>query len=251
MKTKKITTILVEDEKNAIEALQKYIEKYCPQLEIIGTARNAKEGIKVIHDLQPQLVFLDVEMPYGNAFDVLEACQDINFETIFVTAYAEYAIKALNQSASYYLLKPVSIEELITAVQKVQQHINDQEWLNRKQLLLDNHKAESPLMQRIMVPLIDGFEVVQVSDIYRLKGNGNFTDIHLRNGEVKMVCRFLKHFEELLSAPFVRIHRSHIINLNDIKKYHKGSGGYITLQDNTEIEVGASYKDELIKMIEK
>ena len=119
----KIKSVIVEDESAAREALKNYLSKYCPQIEIIGEAHNCKEAISILHELQPQLVFLDVEMPFGNAFDVLEGCKELYFETIFVTAFSEYSLKALNQSAAYYLLKPISIEELILAVNKVYQHV--------------------------------------------------------------------------------------------------------------------------------
>ena len=121
MTQSKIRSVIVEDEKAAREVLKNYLQKYCPQIEVLGEAENIKQAVPLIHEMQPHLVFLDVEMPFGNAFDVLEACKDLHFETIFVTAFSEYSLKALNQSAAYYLLKPISIEELIVAVNKVQQ----------------------------------------------------------------------------------------------------------------------------------
>src|SRR4051812_33521143 len=123
MSLEKIKSVIVEDETAAREALKSYLKKYCPQVEIIGEAQNIKEAVPLLHNVKPQLVFLDVEMPFGNAFDVLEACQDIQFETIFVTAFSEYSLKALNTSAAYYLLKPISIEDLVIAVNKVHDQI--------------------------------------------------------------------------------------------------------------------------------
>src|SRR5687768_16603653 len=140
MLQEKIKAVIVEDEAAAVAALQNYIKKFCPQVQVIGTAQNSKEAIDVLHQLQPQLVFLDVEMPFGNAFDVLDGCQDLQFETIFVTAFSEYSLKALNQSAAYYLLKPVSIEELIIAVNKVQQHLQSRQMIDRNRILLENTK---------------------------------------------------------------------------------------------------------------
>src|SRR6218665_3448211 len=130
MTLQKIKSVIVEDELAAREVLKNYLSKYCPQVEVIGEAQNSREAIPLLHELQPQLVFLDVEMPFGNAFDVLEGCKDLHFETIFVTAFSEYSLKALNQSAAYYLLKPISIEELILAVNKVQQQLMKQELFN-------------------------------------------------------------------------------------------------------------------------
>lgn len=240
-----IKSLIVEDELAAREALKSYLQKYCPQVELIGEAHNSKEGIKLIHELKPQLVFLDVEMPYGNAFDVLEGCKDMQFETIFVTAFSEYSLKALNKSAAYYLLKPVSIEELILAVNKVQQNIQNNELINRNRIILDNYKNPKTEQQQLILPTMEGFEVARLSDIIRLKGNGNFTDIYFTNGQKKMVCRFLKHFDELLDRPFIRIHKSHIINLNFVKSYNKG--GFVTLTDNSEIELSATYKSTFLQ----
>ena len=245
MKLNTLKTVIVEDEMAAVNALKAYLKKYCPQVEVVAMAHQAKDAITVINEAKPDLVFLDVEMPYGNAFDVLEGCQELSFETIFVTAYSEYALKALNQSAAYYLLKPVAIEELILAVNKVTQSIAQKDHLERNKVILENSKTDFN-NQKLILPTIDGFEVVHHRQIIRLKGNGNFTDIFLEDGSKKMVCRFLKHFEELLEYPFVRIHKSHIININHVAKYHKGAGGYVVLQDGSEIEVSATYKESFI-----
>ena len=148
----KIKTVIVEDEKSAREVLKNYVAKYCPQLEIIGEAHDCKSAIGILHELQPQLVFLDVEMPYGNAFDVLEGCKDLYFETIFATAFSEYSLQALNQSAAYYLLKPISIEDLIQAVNKVQQHIINNEIFNRNRIMVENFREPKPERQRVILP---------------------------------------------------------------------------------------------------
>lgn len=244
----KIKSVIIEDESAAREALKNYLAKYCPQVEVVGEAHNCREAIPLLHKIEPQLVFLDVEMPFGNAFDVLEGCKDLYFETIFVTAFSEYSLRALNQSAAYYLLKPISIEELIVAVNKVQQHIINKEIFNRNKVLIENFKETKPEKQQVILPTLEGFEVVKMEDIVRLQGNGNFTDIYLKDKSKKMVCRFLKHFSELLPYPFVRIHKSHIINTNFVKSYHKNSGGYVILHDDTEIEISSSYKEGFLKL---
>ena len=248
MITEKIKTVIVEDELAAREALKNYVLKYCPQIDIVGEAHNAKEAIPILHDLQPQLVFLDVEMPFGNAFDVLENCKELNFETIFVTAFSEYSLRALNQSAAYYLLKPVSIEELILAVNKVQKQLQQKEVFNRNQIIVQNYREPKLEKQQVILPTLEGFEVVKMEDIVRLRGNGNFTDIYLQDGSKKMVCRFLKHFSEVLPLPFIRVHKSHIININCVTSYHKGAGGYVTLHDQSEVEISPSYKEEFLSV---
>ena len=242
---KKIRSVIVEDELAAREVLKNYLSKYCPQVEVIGEAQNIKEVVPMLHELQPELVFLDVEMPFGNAFDVLEACKELQFETIFVTAFSEYSLKALNQSAAYYLLKPISIEELIIAVNKVHEHLLNHEIFNRNKIIVENFRETKPEKQQVILPTLEGFEVVKMEEIVRLRGNGNFTDIYLSNGNKKMVCRFLKHFAEILPHPFIRVHKSHIINSNCVKSYNKG--GTLTLNDGSEIEVSPTYKEDFLK----
>lgn len=245
MTFQKIKSVIVEDELAAREVLKNYLSKYCPQVEVLGEAQNIKEAVPLLHEIRPQLVFLDVEMPFGNAFDVLEACKDLQFETIFVTAFSEYSLKALNQSAAYYLLKPISIEELIVAVNKVHHQIMNHEIFNRNKIIVANFHESKPEKQQVILPTLEGFEVVKMEEIVRLRGNGNFTDLYLSNGTKKMVCRFLKHFTEILPLPFIRVHKSHIINLNCLKSYNKG--GIITLNDDTEIEVSSTYKEEFLR----
>jgi two-component system, LytTR family, response regulator len=244
----KIKAIIVDDELIARDVLENYLKKYCPIVEVIGQAEHIKEAVPMIKELQPQLVFLDVEMPFGNAFDVLEACQPQEFETIFITAYSEYSLRALNLSAAYYILKPIDITELIAAVHKVQLSILKKEDFNRTKILLDNLKGK-PEKQQIILPTLQGFDVIKTESIIKLQANGNFTDFYLQDGSSKMICKFLKHFDELLTLPFVRIHRSFIVNINFIKSYSKSAGGFVTLIDGSEMEVSATYKEQLIKAI--
>lgn len=241
----KIRSIIIDDEKIARDVLRNYLTKYCPQIEILAEAENIKEAVPLIENLLPQLVFLDVEMPFGNAFDVLEATNHISYETIFITAFSEYSLKALNLSASYYILKPIDIQELISAVNKVAENLEKKEEFNRNKILLENLK-QKPEKQQIILPTLQGFDVVKIDEIVRLQADGNFTKIYLKDGSKKMVCRFLKHFDDLLSFPLVRVHRSHIVNFNFVKSYHKN--GEIILNDDTEIEVSGTYKEQFLKL---
>lgn len=244
-----ITAVIVEDEKIAQEILSDYIKRYCPSINLLGVASNIHEAVPLIHEQKPDLVFLDVEMPFGNGFDVLDACSDVQFETIFITAYAEYAIKAINKAASYYLLKPLSIEELILAVEKVKSNIEQKQHINRNKILLENLAEKKTELHQLVLPTLEGFDVVKTENIIRLQGNGNFTDIFLHGKQKKMVCRFLKYFEDLLPDHFMRIHKSHIVNIKSIVSYHKAAGGFVTLDDGSEIEVSGTYKDELLKVL--
>jgi two-component system, LytTR family, response regulator len=244
-----ISSVIVEDEPAARAVLKSYLTKYCPQVELLGEASDIREALPLLERTRPQLVFLDVEMPYGNAFDLLEACKAIPFETIFVTAFSEYAVKALNWSAAYYLLKPVSIEELVAAVHRVEAHLASKIALNRNQILMENLRESRTQKQQLVLPTLDGFEVVRLENIVRFRGNGNFTDVHLADGSKKMVCRFLKHFEEILAHPFQRVHKTHIINVDFVKAYHKS--GYISLLDGSEVEVSPTYKEAFLACFER
>jgi two-component system, LytTR family, response regulator len=244
----KIKSIIVDDELIARNVLQNYLEKYCPVVEVIGQAQHIKEAVPMIMELQPQLIFLDVEMPFGNAFDILEACQDQRFETIFITAYAEYSLKALNRSAAYYILKPIDITELVAAVNKVQLSLLKEDEFNRTKILLQNLKLK-PSQQQIIVPTLQGFDVIKTDTITKLQAKGNFTELYFTSGTPKLICKFLKYFDDLLEEPFIRVHRSYIINTNEIKSYSKSAGGYITLHDGSEIEVSATYKPQLLKVL--
>lgn len=244
----KLRSIIVDDELIARNVLENYLQKYCPSVELIGQAQHIKEAVPMIQSLKPQLVFLDVEMPYGNAFDVLEACGDQQFETIFITAFSEYSMKALNRSAAYYILKPIDITELIAAVNKVQGSILKAQEFDRNRILLSNLKLK-PEKQQIVLPTMQGFDVIKTENIIKLQAKGNFTEVYLADGSHKLICKFLKHFDDLLEDPFIRVHRSYIVNLNFIKSYAKGAGGYVTLRDGSEIEVSASYKEQLLKSL--
>jgi two-component system LytT family response regulator len=147
-------------------------------------------------------------------------------------------------------LKPISIEELILAVNKVQTHILNHDIIDRNAVLLENFRETRPEKRQVILPTLEGFEVVKMENIVRLQGNGNFTDIYLKDKTKKMVCRFLKHFEEILPPPFIRIHKSHIINVDYVKSYHKNSGGYVLLEDGNEIEISPAYKDVFLRMFQ-
>lgn len=243
----KLRTVIIDDEQISRDILGNYISKYCNDVEVVGYGENVETGIKIIEKEKPDIVFLDVEMPYGNAFDLLEKIENITFETVFVTAFSEYAIKALNFSASYYILKPIDIDELLLAIEKIRKNkLNSSPNIHTK-TLIDNIKNTNRQHQKIILPLLDGFEVIQVKDIIRCQANDNFTDFHLQNGKKIVICRTLKHYEDLLEEfGFMRIHRSHLVNLDFVTKYNKGKGGFLTLSDDTELEISPTKKKEFL-----
>lgn len=245
MSTQIIRAIIADDEPAARETLRNYVLKYCPGIEIIAEAKDVPEAIAAVTEHKPQLLFLDVEMPFGNAFDVLEQTADIPYETIFVTAFSEYAIKALNFSAAYYILKPVAIEELVKAVEKVRENILQNTDLNRSSILAQN--LRNPDNKKLVLPTTSGFEVVPVKEIIRLSGSGNYTDIYLTDGRKKVVSKVLKHFQDMLEDQgFMRVHKSHLVCMEHIQAYHRGRGGVLTMADGAEIEVSPTRKQEVI-----
>ncbi len=242
-----LRAIVVEDEEISRETLINYIHKYCEGVEVVAQGADMKQGVEAIKNNDPDLVFLDVEMPYGNAFDLLEQIENPKFETIFVTAYSHYAIKALNYSASYYLLKPVDIDELVAAVEKVKESKAGDDFAVHTRVLIDNIKTVSDQHKKVVLPVMDGFEVVQVKDIIRCQGNDNFTDFYLSDGSKKMICRTLKFYEDILSEfGFMRVHRSHLVNLEYVSAYKKGKGGTLTMSDGSSVDVSPSKKQDLI-----
>ncbi len=239
----KLNAILVEDEEKSREILRNYLTKYCPNISIKGEAANIEEALVLIRNNDLDVVFLDVEMPYGNAFDLLEKVGDINFETIFVTAYNHYAIEALNAHASYYLMKPISIDELIKAVDYVTE-IRMKEDALQDQILVPKTNSVNG---KITIPQQNGFEVIETADIMYCKADDNYTEIHLNNNKKKLVSKTLKYIEESLKdANFSRVHKSYLVNVNEIVKYVKGKGGSVVLSNGKEIVVSASKKSDLL-----
>ena len=239
----KIKSIIVEDEATSRDILKTYLLKYCPNVEILGEAENVDEALVLIRKHNLDLVFLDVEMPYGNAFDLLDKVGDRDFETVFVTAYNHYAIDALNAHACYYLMKPVSIDELIKAVDYVSD-IKQKENALVDQIL--KPKINS-IEGKITIPQQHGFDVLETSNILYCKADDNYTEIYLQNEKKKLVSKTLKYFEDALKeSGFARVHKSYLVNVDEIRKYVKGKGGSVILSNGKEIMVSASKKSALL-----
>jgi two-component system LytT family response regulator len=239
----KLKAIIVEDEETSRQILKNYLTKYCPNISVLGEAANVEEALVLIRNNDLDVVFLDVEMPYGNAFDLLDKVGSINFETIFVTAYNQYAIDALNAHASYYLMKPISIDELIKAVDYVTEIRTKEEALQDQVLVAKTNGVNG----KITIPQQDGFEVIETASIMYCKADDNYTEIYLNNNKKKLVSKTLKYIEEnLKDANFARVHKSYLVNVNEIVKYSKGKGGSVLLSNGKEIMVSASKKSDLL-----
>lgn len=243
----KLKAIIVDDESASRETLRNFLAKYCPDVEVLGEADSVPPAVELIRKTNPDLVFLDVEMPFGNAFDLLEQMGDVNFNTVFVTAYDHYAIKALNFSASYYLLKPIDIDELVAAVEKVKKDRSEPKEFSQSKILIENLKQNGMQQRQLVLPVLEGFEIVRIQDIVRCQANDNFTDFFFANGKKLMICRTLKFYEELLNdCGFLRIHKSHLINLQYVKKYRKGKYGTVIMTDDAEVDISPTKKEEFL-----
>lgn len=244
----KLNAILVDDEQDSREILANYLAKYCPDIELLEKCDGVKSALESVVRHHPDIVFLDIEMPYGNGFDFLDQVDEINFETVFVTAYDNYAIKALNQSAAYYLLKPIDIEELISAVNKIKNERTKTDYIQHSKILLENLKDQSNCPSKLMLPTFEGFEIIKTNEILYCEADNNLTRFHLTGNRKLLICRTLKHFDDILSGKqFIRIHRSHLVNLDFVIRYTKGKGGYVTMENKLELEIAPMKKGSFLK----
>ena len=243
----KLKALIVEDEQSSREILKGYVERYCKDVELCGMADSVEPALKLIRSHKPDLIFLDIEMPFGNGFDLLDQVDEINFDIIFTTAFSNYALQAIQVSASHYLLKPINIDELVEAVERVKESRERENKYLSTQILVENVKLENQQLHKIVLPTLEGFEVVGVKDIIHCKADDNFTEFHLSGGSKKLICRSLKYYQQLLKDfDFIRIHKSHLINKNYVSKYRKGKGGTVVMENGDEIEISVSRKKEFL-----
>jgi two-component system LytT family response regulator len=243
--------ILIDDERDALEMLEWIIKKHCPELEIIAMCDSALDGLEKIRSLKPELVFLDIEMPQLNGFDLLERLGKYNFEVIFTTAYNQFAIKALKICALDYLLKPIDGDELKTAVQKA---LTRKSKVSSEQLemLMNYFKPEKPKVRRVALTASDHLVFVDTNDILYCESDSNYTTFFLVKGEKVMISKTLKDVEEILEgADFFRIHASFLINMKHVSKFTRGDGGYVVMSNNQQITVSRKKKDEFFEMFSK
>jgi two-component system, LytTR family, response regulator len=242
-----INCVIIDDEPKNIRVLTKMLEEFCPDAVVVGEATNAGEAGKVIFKCQPDLVLLDVEMPYGNAFDLLDSLMPVKFEIVFVTAFNDYTLKAFKYCALDYLLKPVNIEELRAAVQKASEKVRLRNMNRQLNNLLANLKQPDATAYKLALPSMEGLVFVPTDTITRCEASGGYTVFYLKNGEKILSAKNIKEYEEILPhSTFMRVHNSHIINLMCIRKYHKGRGGYIEMDDQALIEVASRRKNEFL-----
>jgi two-component system LytT family response regulator len=242
--SRKLKTIVIDDEHDAVDFITSIIGEYCPGLEVVGKAHDVTDGAQRINILKPDLVFLDVEMPHGTGFDLLAEFPDKDFDVIFITAFNHYAIKAIKFSAVDYILKPININEFIEAVHKVIQKRSDgsSKSADNLKVLLENLKSGLP--SRLAIPTSEGMEYINPKEIIRIEADRAYSWFYISGNRKMLVSKNLKEFQDLLSDRyFFRPHNSHLINLKYVKKFIRREGGFIEMTDGSEIPVSRNRKE--------
>jgi len=242
-----IRAIIIDDELNCIKTFQNDLKMFCPDVTVIDTCQSAKEGLLSIKHNKPDLIFLDIEMPWMNGFEMLELIdKEINFQIIFTTAYDQFAVKAFKVSAVDYLLKPVDSDDLLNAIEKVKKAMRENEGKNNITNLLQNNKTPVE-HQKIAIPNREGYEFVPVDEIIYCKANGAYTEIVLNYNKKILLSKPLGETEEMLPAElFERIHHSILVNIHHINQYKKTTGSYIIMNNGDELNVSKSKKEQLL-----
>jgi two-component system LytT family response regulator len=228
------------------------LKTYCPQVKIEAMCNAAEKGIEAIKKHQPDVIFLDIEMPHMNGFDMLEQFDKLNFDVVFCTAYDQFAIKAFRYSALNYLLKPVDPEDLKETIRRLEEKKSVPSH-DQIELLLQNMKnTAKPTVQRIALTTGDGMIFVSTAEILYCQAESNYTAVILEGGKKILVSKVLKEIDETLSGPdFFRVHNSYLININRIKKLVRGDGGYIIMDDGANISISRNRRQEFMELFSK
>lgn len=244
-----LKAIIIDDEPYCCETITTLLED-SKDVEIVAVCHSATDALVAIQKISPDLVFLDVEMPKMNGFEMLEKLPTVNFEIIFTTSYDQYALKAIRFSAIDYLLKPVDSEELKKAIQKVIQRSQKPIAQQLEILLQKIHQPSTPVT-KIAMPTMEGLQMIPLDSIISCESDSNYTNLLLKNNKKIVVSRTLKEIEELLEEhSFVRVHRCYLANLNEVEKYVKGEGGYLVMSDGTTVDVARNKKEVLLKKLQ-
>jgi len=241
-----MNAIIIDDEKPSRIILEQLLDWHCPTINLLAKCANVDEGLASINRVNPDLVFLDIAMPNKNGFDLFKEMNTINFEVIFTTAYDEFALEAFKVHASAYLLKPIDKDLLIAAVNKIEQRHSKQLAPTKIFDLLKEMQQNKHKSSKVAIPTMEGIEYIEATKIIRCFAEGNYTRIYVEQGTVILISKSLKQVEAILDNQlFIRPHNSHLVNSGKIKKYIKGSGGQLIMDDNTIVPVSRSRKDAL------
>ena len=246
-----IRAIIIDDEQACIDRLSRMLaDAHAEDVAVVASCRTVKDGLDALMKLNPDVVFLDVQLQEHTGFDLLEQVPHIHLDVVFTTAFEKYAVQAFKFSAIDYLLKPVDPDDLRQAIAKVQGKLSSQEMSRKLDTLFHNLKTLEGVQKRISVPTLSGLEFVLVSDIIRCEADANYTHIVLKNHQKMTVARTLKEFEELLADyNFFRVHNSHLINLAHVVRYDRGKGGFVSMDDHSQIEVSTRRKEEFLRRL--
>lgn len=245
-----VKAVIIDDDFSSRYVLREILKKTIGDVELLGEAGNIEEGIRILESVNPDVVFLDISMPDGSGFDLLDRLKVIDFKIIFITAYTEYAIKAFKYSAFDYIVKPINVQELTKAIARIPKikKVNSKVAVNAlKENLFPTVESGA---KTIALPELNGFAIIPVEKIVRCEGLRNYTRIIFKEDEEKVVSRTLLEFENLLTPlGFIRIHRSHLVNLANVVRYIKAKGGSVELKTGELLKVSPKYKDELLNRL--
>ena len=248
-----IKALIIDDELSARESLIKVLNLYCENITVVAVGSSVEDAIDLIYRFSPDIVFLDIEMPNGNGFTLFEKIKQPSFETIFTTAYEEFAIKAFRISALDYLTKPIDFRQLQEAIGKYRQKQKIGIREQRFELLIENMTNRPSEFNKIVLPDYEGYSMINISDIIYCQADGSYTHIYLLNGKKLTTSKLLKSIEELLpNETFFRIHKSYLVNLNLIKRYIKIDGNQVVLENNIKLDVSDRNRKEFLdKLLRK
>jgi two-component system LytT family response regulator len=247
-----LNAVLIDDENNALEVLEMQLLQFCKDVNIVAACQGGAKGIEAIKKFKPDVVFLDIEMPHMNGFDVIKATEGYPYEVIFTTAYDQFAIKAFKFSALDYLLKPIDIIELQASVERVKSKKGAYNQTQKIQTLFQQLQVSNRLTERIALPLGDAMHFVSPDEILRCESDSNYTHIFLTDGKKITLAKTLKEIEETINgSPFFRIHQSHLVNINQISKYIKGDNSYVIMKDGTQIGISRNKKMAFLETFRK
>jgi len=247
-----IRTILIDDESNSLEMMEWLLKTYCPQVVVEAMCDSGEKGIEAIRQYKPDLVFLDIEMPHMNGFDMLEQFDKLFFDVVFCTAYDQFAIKAFRYSALNYLLKPVDPDDLKETIRRLEEKKSSPSKEQIDLLIQNIRQPARPAVQRIALTTGDGLIFVETRDILYCHAESNYTNVVLIGGKKILVSKVLKDIDETLSGnDFYRVHNSYLINLNHIQKFVRGEGGYIIMDDGANIGISRSRRQEFMDLFSR
>jgi len=246
-----LRTLIIDDEAPVRNTLTRLLEKTCPQVKLIGEAFSVKSGLIAIREKSPDLVLLDIKMDDGTGFDLLSQIENINFKIIFITAYEEFAIQAFEFSAVDYILKPVNPEKLVNAVNRTSQ-LKAKDFSTQLNALKENIQNPGGLQKKIILKSMESIFLLNVDDIIHCESDGSYTAFETTDENRIVISKLLKEYDKLLSGSgFIRIHRSHLVNLKHLKRFDKHDGGYVVMSTGSKLPVSTSGRERLLELFEE